>query len=212
MVKIPPNGLARGPPPGVFAMGPDEAVAFAAPVEHVGPGGNTIDTVLVISSGVLIFGLFSPWSWYGFTGFERLQYSFSDMEYLLTLGNQWTCGYESCGLYEWMTPLRYIERLVYYLLPLVFVTTFVATWYKSRQGDEEFGRKASTFHLSFFGIYYLINILAWGGSEYLVSVFPEAWDYGMWIAAASGIGLHPTAYGLEERFFSQPDKLLGGGD
>jgi hypothetical protein len=98
------------------------------------------------------------------------------------------------------------------LLPLVFVTTFVATWYKSRQGDEEFGRKASIFHLSFFGIYYLINILAWGGSEYLVSVFPEAWDYGMWIAAASGIGLHPTAYGLEERFFSRPDNLLAGGD
>jgi hypothetical protein len=93
-----------------------------------------------------------------------------------------------------MNPLEYIHWLMGPLLPLVFVTTFVATWYKSREGDEEFGRKASIFHLSFFGVWCLLNWFIWG------EVFlPSEWDYGIFIAAASGIGLHPMAYGLVEK-------------
>ena len=93
-----------------------------------------------------------------------------------------------------MNPLEYIHWLMGPLLPLVFVTTFVATWYKSREGDEEFGRKASIFHLSFFGVWCFLNWFIWG------EVFlPSEWDYGIFIAAASGIGLHPMAYGLVEK-------------
>ena len=79
------------------------------------------------------------------------------------------------------------------MMSLVFVATFASTCYQLREGDEEFGRKASNFHLSFFGIWYLITIVEWG------FFLPSEWDYGIFIAAASGIGLHPTAYGLVEK-------------
>lgn len=141
--------------------------------------------VLAISSGGLFFGLSSHWSWWHKSGFEALRNSFSDVAFVLTDG---------LSLYsEWgMTPLEYIEWLMFPLLPLVFVTTFVVTWYNSLQGDWEFGKKASIFHLSFFGIWYLLSISQWG------LFFPDSYNYGLWIAAASGIGLHPTVYGLVE--------------
>ena len=150
--------------------------------------------VLAISSGGLFFGLSSHWSWWHKSGFEALRNSFSDVAFVLTDG---------LSLYsEWgMTPLEYIEWLMFPLLPLVFVTTFVVTWYNSLQGDWEFGKKASIFHLSFFGIWYLLSISQWG------LFFPDSYNYGLWIAAASGIGLHPTAYGLGERILPWFDNL-----
>ncbi len=134
----------------------------------------------------LLIGLVSPWGWYG-SGFQALRWSFQDVLWTLTDG---------LAMYsEWgMTPLEYIHWLMGPLLPLVFVTTFVATWYKSREGDEEFGRKASIFHLSFFGVWCFLNWFIWGGG-----FLPSEWDYGIFIAAASGIGLHPMAYGLVEK-------------
>ena len=133
----------------------------------------------------LLIGLVSPWGWYG-SGFQALRWSFQDVLWTLTDG---------LAMYsEWgMTPLEYIHWLMGPLLPLVFVTTFVATWYKSREGDEEFGRKASIFHLSFFGVWCFLSWIIWG------AFFPSEWDYGIFIAAASGIGLHPMAYGLVEK-------------
>ncbi len=139
-----------------------------------------------IASFGLLIGLMSPWGWYE-SGAQALRWSFQDVLWTLTDG---------LSVYsEWgMTPLGYIHWLLHPLLPLVFVTTFVATWYKSREGDEEFGRKASIFHLSFFGVWCLLNWFIWG------EVFlPSEWDYGIFIAAASGIGLHPMAYGLVEK-------------
>ena len=158
-----------------------------APETTIDSGGEKNRArILSIFSGGLVFGLFSPWNWYYGSGFQALRWSFEDVQFVLTDGLSF---YSEWG----MNPLDYIEWLMYPLLPLVFVTTFVATWYKSREGDEEFGRKASIFHLSFFGIWYLLNVFNWG------AFFPSESDYGMWIAAASGIGLHPTAYGLKER-------------
>ena len=96
--------------------------------------------------------------------------------------------------YLWgFTPLSFIAWAMYPMLSLVFVTTFVATWYKSLQGGKDFGRKASVFHLSFFGIFFFVNIINWGFYP------PSSHDYGLWIAVASGIGLHPTAFGLVEK-------------
>ncbi len=157
-----------------------------APETTIDSGEENRAGILIIFSGGLVFGLFSPWNWYYGSGFQALRWSFEDVQFVLTDGLSF---YSEWG----MDPLDYIEWLMYPLLPLVFVTTFVATWYKSREGDEEFGRKASIFHLSFFGIWYLLNVFNWG------AFFPSESDYGMWIAAASGIGLHPTAYGLKER-------------
>jgi hypothetical protein len=158
----------------------------------IGLGEGVTKTPSWPSVAVLLFGLFSPWNWYG-SGFQALRWSFEDVQFVLTDGLSF---YSEWG----MTPLDYIQWLMYPLLPLVFVTTFVATWRnKSRQGDEEFGRKASIFHLCFFGVWYLLNILNSGlltGQFELV--FPTERNYGMWIAAASGIGLHPTVYGLGE--------------
>ena len=156
-----------------------------APETTIDSGGEKYAARIIFSGG-LVFGLFSPWNWYYGSGFQALRWSFEDVQFVLTDGLSF---YSEWG----MNPLDYIEWLMYPLLPLVFVTTFVATWYKSREGDEEFGRKASIFHLSFFSIWYLLNFFNWG------VFFPSEWDYGMWIAAASGIGLHPTAYGLKER-------------
>ena len=150
---------------------------------------------LTISSGGLLLGLISPWGFWYESGFQTLRWSISDLTFIFTEG----LNYYS----EWgMTPLGYIEWTMFPMLSLVFVTTFVATWYKSRQGDEEFGRKASIFHLSFFGVWYLLSIInqiinyGYVGGIWL----PTEWDYGIFIAAASGIGLHPTAYGLVEKF------------
>ena len=148
--------------------------------------------VLTISSVGLFFGLSSHWSWWQRSGFEALRNSFSDVALVLTDG---------LSLYsEWgLTPLEYIEWLMFPLLPLVFVTTFVVTWYNSLQGDWEFGKKASIFHLSFFGVWYLLHILNWVSlTGQFELVFPDSYNYGLWIAAASGIGLHPTVYGLVE--------------
>jgi len=129
----------------------------------------------------LVIGLLSPWGWYG-SGIQAFQGSFQDVQWILTDG----LSYYS----EWgMNPLEYTHWLMGPLLPLVFVTTFVATWYKSREGDEEFGRKASIFHLSFFGVWWLLSSFLWG------AFFPSESDYGIFLAAASGIGLHPTTYG-----------------
>ena len=134
----------------------------------------------------LLIGLMSPWGWYE-SGAQALRWSFQDVLWTLTDG---------LSMYsEWgMTPLEYIHWLMGPLLPLVFVTTFVATWYKSREGDEEFGRKASIFHLSFFGVWCFLSWFIWGEG-----LLPSEWDYGIFIAAASGIGLHPMAYGLVEK-------------
>ena len=147
----------------------------------------------------LLIGLISPWGWYD-SGFQALRWSFQDVLWVLT---------DLPSLYsEWgMTPLDYIQWLMGPLLPLVFVTTFVLTWYTfqfsnhSQQEHEEFSRKASIFHLSFFGVWYLLSIITafinWG---YFEIWHPSSYDIGLWIAAVSGIGLHPTAYGLKERF------------
>ena len=139
-----------------------------------------------ISCFGLLIGLISPWGWYD-SGLQALRWSFQDVLWTLTDG---LAVYSEWG----MTPLEYIHWLMGPLLPLVFVTTFVATWYKSREGDEEFGRKASIFHLSFFGVWCFLNWFSWGEG-----FLPSGWDYGIFIAAASGIGLHPTAYGLVEK-------------
>ena len=172
---------------------PETTQATEVAATTVGLGeGVTNNTILGIFSGGLVIGLFSPWNWYG-SGFQALRWSFKDVQFVLTDGLSF---YSEWG----MTPLDYIQWLIYPLLSVVFVTTFVATWYKSREGEEEFGRKASIFHLCFFGVWYLLNILNSGlltGQFELV--FPTERNYGMWIAAASGIGLHPTAYGLGER-------------
>ena len=153
---------------------------------------------LTISSGGLVLGFLSPWSWLG-SGFQALRWSFQDVLWVLT---------DLPSLYsEWgMTPLDYIQWLMGPLLPLVFVTTFVLTWYTfqfsnhSQQEHEEFSRKASIFHLSFFGVWYLLSIINsifnYGHFEIWL---PTEWNYGIFIAAASGIGLHPTAYGLVEK-------------
>ena len=160
-----------------------QATEVAATTIGLGEGMN-INTILAISSGGLLFGLFSPWNYHG-SGFQALRYSFSDVLWVFTDGLSM--------YFEWgMTPFDVIAWLIYPLLSVVFVATFVATWRnRQRQGDEEFGRKASKFHLYFFGIWYFFHL------DYGV-FFPSVWDYGMWIAAASGIGLHPTAYGLGE--------------
>ena len=171
---------------------PETTQATEVAATTIGLGEGVTKTPSWPSVAVLLFGLFSPWNWYG-SGFQALRWSFEDVQFVLTDGLSF---YSEWG----MTPLDYIQWLMYPLLPLVFVTTFVATWYKSRQGDEEFGRKASIFHLCFFGVWYLLNILNSGlltGQFELV--FPTERNYGMWIAAASGIGLHPTVYGLGER-------------
>ena len=155
-----------------------------------GEGKNTTKNITASASFfaicALIFGFVSPWGWYD-TGFLALRWSFQDALWILTDGLSF---YSEWG----MNPLEYTHWLMGPLLPLVFVTTFVATWYKSRNGNEEFGRKASIFHLSFFGVWWSLNFFFWGVS------FPSEWDYGIFIAAASGIGLHPTAYGLVEKF------------
>ena len=154
---------------------------------------------LTISSGGLIIGFLSPWSWMG-SGFQTLRWSFQEVLWILTDGRSYASEWE-------VTPLDYIQWLMGPLLPLVFVTTFVLTWYTfqfsnhSQQEHEEFSRKASIFHLSFFGVWYLLSIITafinWGYFEIWP---PSSYDFGLWIAAVSGIGLHPTAYGLKERF------------
>ena len=150
-------------------------------------GENARARILGISTGVLSVGFLSPWGWYD-SGFQALRWSFQDVLWMLTDGT--SLAFSDLG----MNPLEYIHWLMGPLLPLVFVTTFVATWYKSREGDEEFGRKASIFHLSFFGVWCFLNWFIWGGG-----FLPSEWDYGIFIAAASGIGLHPMAYGLVEK-------------
>jgi hypothetical protein len=170
-----------------------------APETTIDSGGEKNRArILGISTGVLSVGFLSPWYWGG-SGFQALRWSFQDVLWILTDG---------LSLYsEWeMTPLDYIQWLMGPLLPLVFVTTFVLTWYTfqfsnhSQQEHEEFSRKASTFHLSFFGVWYLLSIITafinWG---YFDIWYPTAYDIGLWIAAASGIGLHPTAFGLAEK-------------
>ena len=147
---------------------------------------NTRTRILGISTGVLSVGFLSPWGWYE-SGFQALRWSFQDVLWILTDGLSFYSEWE-------MNPLEYIHWLMGPLLPLVFVTTFVATWYKSREGDEEFGRKASIFHLSFFGVWCFLSWFIWGEG-----LLPSEWDYGIFIAAASGIGLHPMAYGLVEK-------------
>ena len=159
-------------------------------------GENTRARILGISTGVLSVGFLSPWYWGG-SGFQALLWSFQEVLWILTDGPppSWE-----------MTPLDYIQWLMGPLLPLVFVTTFVLTWYTFQfsdhpsQGHEEFSRKASIFHLSFFGVWYLLSIITafinWG---YFDIWYPTTYDIGLWIAAASGIGLHPTAFGLAEK-------------
>ena len=139
---------------------------------------------LKIASGVLIFALIMPW-WGFSSGFQALRWSPQDAWFVLTEARLW--GLPLLGYIHWQMST---------LLPLVFVATFVATWSKTSP-RQEFGRKASNFHLLFFAVWYLIGIYQW--SYFL----PQEWNYAVFIAAASGIGLHPTAYGLAEKFSSR---------
>jgi len=175
---------------------PETTQATEVAATTIGLGEGVTKTPSWPSVAVLLFGLFSPWNYYG-SGFVALRHSFSEVLWVFTDGLSMYFGWGS----EWgLTPFDVIGWLIYPLLPVVFVATFVATWYKYRQGDEEFGRKASIFHLSFFGVWYLLSILNWYSlTGQFEIIFPSEWNYGMWIAAASGIGLHPTAYGLGER-------------
>ena len=135
-----------------------------------------------ISTVALVIALIAPWWGYS-SGFQALRWAPQEAWFVLTEARLYNLPF-----------LNYVHWQMSTLLPLVFVATVVATWYKFREGDEEFGRKASNFHLSFFAVWYLIGIYNWG--EFL----PNEWNYAVFIAAASGIGLHPTAYGLEEKF------------
>jgi len=139
---------------------------------------------LKIASGVLIFALIIPW-WGFSSGFQALRWSPQDAWFVLTEARLW--GLPLLGYIHWQMST---------LLPLVFVATFAATWSKTSP-RQEFGRKASNFHLLFFAVWYLIGIYQWG------YFLPNEWDYAVFIAAASGIGLHPTAYGLAEKFSSR---------
>ena len=139
---------------------------------------------LKIASGVLIFALIMPW-WGFSSGFQALRWSPQDAWFVLTEARLW--GLPLLGYIHWQMST---------LLPLVFVATFVATWSKTSP-RQEFGRKASNFHLLFFAVWYLIGIYQWG------NFLPQEWNYAVFIAAASGIGLHPTAYGLAEKFSSR---------
>ena len=139
---------------------------------------------LKIASGVLIFALIMPW-WGFSSGFQALRWSPQDAWFVLTEARLW--GLPLLGYIHWQMST---------LLPLVFVATFVATWSKTSP-RQEFGRKASNFHLLFFAVWYFIGIYQWG------LFLPNEWDYAVFIAAASGIGLHPTAYGIAEKFSSR---------
>ena len=139
---------------------------------------------LKIASGVLIFALIIPW-WGFSSGFQALRWSPQDAWFVLTEARLW--GLPLLDYFHWQMST---------LLPLVFVATFVATWSKTSP-RQEFGRKASNFHLLFFAVWYLIGIYQWG------NFLPQEWNYAVFIAAASGIGLHPTAYGLAEKFSSR---------
>ncbi len=134
-----------------------------------------------ISTVALVIGLIAPWWGYA-SGFQALRWSLQEAWFVLTEVRLWDLPF-----------LNYVHWQMSTLLPLVFVATFVATWYKFREGDEEFGRKASKLHLSFFAVWYLLGIYNWG------ELLPNEWNYAVFIAAASGIGLHPTAYGLVEK-------------
>ena len=134
-----------------------------------------------ISTVALVIALIAPWWGYA-SGFQALRWSLQEAWFVLTEVRLWDLPF-----------LNYVHWQMSTLLPLVFVATFVATWYKFREGDEEFGRKASKFHLSFFAVWYLLGIYNWG------ELLPNEWNYAVFIAAASGIGLHPTAYGLAEK-------------
>lgn len=139
---------------------------------------------MFFSTVALAFGLSSPWSWFG-SGFQAIEFLILDPFFFIE-------GLRNYSLWGF-THLTFIEYVMFPMMPLVFVATFASTWYKFREGDEEFGRKASNFHLSFFVLWYLLLIPGWG------FFLPTGWDYGIFIAAASGIGLHPTAYGLVEK-------------
>ena len=143
-----------------------------------------ITQLLGLSTVLLVIGLISPWNWFD-SGFQAIEFLISDPFFFID-------GLRNYSLWGF-TPLGFIEYVMMPMMSLVFVATFASTWYQFRQGDEEFGRKASNFHLSFFGIWYLITIVEWG------FFLPSEWNYGIFIAAASGIGLHPTAYGLVEK-------------
>ncbi len=143
-----------------------------------------IPQILGQSTFLLVIGLISPWNWFD-SGFQAIEFLILDPFFFID-------GLRNYSLWGF-TPLGFIEYIMMPMMSLVFVATFASTWYKFRQGDEEFGRKASNFHLSFFGIWYLISIVEWG------FFLPSGWDFGIFIAAASGIGLHPTAYGLVEK-------------
>lgn len=166
--------------------GPLLSTQISTDLSQSKPDSNIAITksTLTISTVVLVFGLISPWSWFE-SGFHAIEFLISEPLFF-TVG---LTNYSSWGF----SPFGFIEYVMFPMLPLFFVVTFASTWYKFLQGDEEFGRKASTFHLSIFGIWYLLVIIEWG------FFLPTEWDYGMFIAAASGIGLHPTAYGLTEK-------------
>ncbi len=188
-----PGVPAGGGPEDRLEDGPLDGVEEAPRTLHPLASTETpLPPVLAISAFALAIGLISPWEWHG-SGFQALSWSISDLTFIFTEGLN---NYSEWGF----NPLSFIGWAMFPMLSLVFVTTFVATWYKSRQGDEEFGRKASIFHLSFFGVWYLLSIInSIFNYGYFEIWLPTEWNYGIFIAAASGIGLHPTVYGLVEK-------------
>jgi hypothetical protein len=164
---------------GIFSYTPEPKQETPAEDKNI-----PIPQLLGLSTVLLVIGLSSPWNWFD-SGFQGIEFLISDPFFFID-------GLTNYSLWGF-TLLGFIEYIMMPMMSLVFVATFASTWYQFRQGDEEFGRKASNFHLSFFGIWYLITIVEWG------FFLPSEWDYGIFIAAASGIGLHPTAYGLAEK-------------
>ena len=152
-------------------------------------GGRKMLIVSTIGMGVAMLlpwgGWWTPDGGFGsYNGLDHMRGAPDQVGFLLS------DGLES----PWLTGLGWLDWFVFSVLSLVFVLTFAVTWYKHEGGDAQFGKKASSVHLSFFGAWLMLYFLNYG-------TFPVLdFHLGVLVAGISGIGLDPSMGERLERY------------
>lgn len=133
--------------------------------------------VIIISSAMFLFGMFSNWGFGRHQGFSYIL-DFVDniswfIEYNYLLDNEFNL-------------LKQFGRLIFIISPLLLSINFSVMWYYLLKKKIDIGKTASYFHFSIFITIFVTQTINWG-------ILPLSFEYGIGfnIILLSGFGLNP---------------------
>ena len=181
---------------GVEETGDKHQAGSLSPHVDSGTQSSVTREQLIISTIAVLAGFLLPW---GGGPMASLSGSVNGFQYLGEVPSNLGFWLGGDGFY-WLSATERLGVILRSLLPLVFITTFMATWYRHLQGNDDFGRVASRVHLYLFGGWYALTFLSYG----IITPSLE-YNIGLYVAGISGLGLDPSIYESVKKYIGRPD-------